>query len=157
LPDTVCCMRTQASDALENPLIDGVVLYDLFDHFGPEVTFELLGEFVVTLDRFEAQLDDVRWADDAATFTYITHKLFGTSGMFGAARLSNLAVELNPRENTDLLQSVDTCSKQLQELIRQTAAAYRGFEEACKTYCDCSQLRNLEYISQVLAEFQVAA
>ena len=150
-------MKTQIQNALENPLIDEVVLHDLFDHFGPEVTFELLGEFIVTLDRFEAQLDDVRWSDDAATFTYITHKLIGTSGMFGAARLAKLAAELSPRKNTDRLKSIGACSRQLQELTRETVAAYRGFDEACKAYCDCSQLRNLEYISGVLAEFQAAA
>ena len=150
-------MRAQAPDTLENPLIDEVVLQGLFDHLGPEVTFELLGEFVAALDRFEAELGNVHGADDAATFTYITLKLFGTSGMFGAARLSNLAAELNPQKNIDLPQSVGTCSRQLQVLTRQTAAAYRSFDEACKSYCDCTQLRNLEYISKVLAEFQVAA
>jgi HPt (histidine-containing phosphotransfer) domain-containing protein len=150
-------METQIHIANENPLLNEVILHDLFDAFGPEAAFELIGEFVGALDCFVAQLDDVQWAADIATFIYITHKLTGTAGMFGATRLSNLASELNPQKNTDPLKSIGTDSRRLQELTRHTAAAYRGFEEACRAYCDCDQLRNLEYISGVLAEFQAAA
>jgi len=150
-------MKTPLYVVCENRLLEEQIIHQLFDAFGSDTAFELLDEFVGLLDNSISRLQQARVAQDHVGLTYITHKLTGTAGMYGAVQLAKMSALSKTRCRKNPISSITDDCNQLISLCMKTRTVCIAFVAECRNYCAVAEKVEPKLIAKLLENIQTAA
>jgi HPt (histidine-containing phosphotransfer) domain-containing protein len=112
--------------AAQEPLIDGDQLALLRDALGDADLFQMLRGLPAAVEQGLGGIDQAMAAGDLDALRRSAHRLKGTAGSFGAARLAAIARELELGVMS--LDAAASAMLVLRDIVAQTLSAFRHFE-----------------------------